>query len=91
MALFKSIRQPDGVTTSYHRISSVTTTVNKQNFIAVFSYVDEEARKCENSDESMQPYVKSITYGTAYDENMTVMDAYNYLKTLPQFEGAADA
>lgn len=88
MALYKNIRQDDGVTTNYHRILFLMTTVNRQNSIAVLSYVDGEARASEAGE--LQPYCKSVTYETAYDENMTIETAYNYLKTLPQFDGAED-
>jgi hypothetical protein len=90
MALYKSIRQNDGVTTNYHRILYVTKTVNRQNSIAVLSYVDEIARNDERGSIQSQPYSKAITYETAYDDNMTVADAYAYLKTLPTFETAED-
>ena len=90
MALCKEIRQDDGVTTKYHRILFLTKTVNRQNSIAVLSYVDSEARTSEQESTLAQPYCKSITYETAYDENMTIEGAYDYLKTLPQFEGAED-
>lgn len=88
MALLKEIRQEDGVTTSYHRILYITATVNRQNSIAVISYVDEEARESELNAILTQPYTKSITYETAYDDTMTVEDAYEWLKTLPEFEGS---
>lgn len=90
MALFKSIKQPDGVTTSYHRILFIQTTVNRQNSIAVLSYVDSDARDGEKEASIQQPYVKSVTYETAYDESMSVEAAYEYLKTRPEFEGAED-
>lgn len=90
MALFKEIRQSDGVTTKYHRVLYVTKTVNRQNSIAVLSYVDEAARTDELESVLDQPYSKSVTYETAYDDNMTVSAAYEYLKTLPEFEGAED-
>lgn len=90
MALYKAIRQDDGVTTSYHRILFLTKTVNRQNSIAVLSYVDDEARTREQESIIAQPYQKSVTYECAYDENMTIVDAYAYLKTLPLFEGAED-
>jgi hypothetical protein len=88
MALYKPIRQDDGVTTNYHRILFITKTVNRQNSIAVLSYVDEEARGDEKESIIAQPYSKSITYETAYDDSMTVSSAYDFLKTLPQFDGA---
>lgn len=88
MALYKEIRQDDGVTTKYHRILYLTHTVNEQNSIAVVSYVDELARTDETGGIIANPYKKAITYETRYDENMTVESAYEYLKTLPEFEGA---
>lgn len=91
MALYKEIRQEDGVVTNYHRILFLQTTTNRQNSIAVVSYVDEAARDMERGSVIAQPYQKSTTYEMAYDPNMTVATAYDYLKTLPQFDGAVDA
>ena len=90
MALFKEVKQDDGVTTKYHRIMYLTTTVNRQNSIAVLSYVDGEYREAEKESVMRQPYQKAVTYETTYDPTMTVETAYEYLKTLPQFEGATD-
>lgn len=90
MALFKAIKQNDGVTTSYHRILYVHITTNRQNSIAVLSYVDDMSRDAEKDSSISQPYQKAITYETAYDPNMTIEAAYDYLKTLPLFEGATD-
>ena len=89
MALYKEIRQDDGVRTSYHRIMFLQQTVNKQNSIAVLSYTDEEARQLEQ-DENYRPYRKSVTYEVDYDDTMTVESAYEYLKTLDVFVGAED-
>ena len=90
MALFKEVRQADGVTTKYHRILFITHTVNRQNSIAVLSYVDDESRESEKENAMTQPYQRSITYETAYDPSMTVDAAYAFLKTLPEFAGATD-
>lgn len=90
MALYKEVKQNDGVVTKYHRILYLTQTVNRQNSIAVLSYVDDEARTNEQNNVIDQPYTKAITYETKYDENMTIEKAYDYLKSLPQFEGAED-
>lgn len=90
MALYKQIRQSDGVITNYHRILFMTQTVNRQNSIAVLSYVDGEARDMEKGADIAQPYKKSKTYETDYSESMTIETAYEYLKTLPEFEGATD-
>lgn len=90
MALYKEIKQADGVTTNYHRILYLTSTVNRQNSIAVLSYVDDEARTNEKENVMAQPYQKAVTYETSYSPNMTIELAYEYLKTLPEFEGATD-
>lgn len=90
MALQKEIRQDDGVVTKYHRISFIALATNRRNSIAVLSYVDELARDEEKAASYMQPYRKSITYEIPYDPTMTIENAYEYLKTLPQFEGAID-
>lgn len=90
MALYKEIRQDDGVTTKYHRILYLHLTTNRQNSIAVLSYVDGESRDDEKGAVLTQPYQKAVTYETAYDPAMTIETAYDYLKTLPQFEGATD-
>lgn len=90
MALYKEIKQSDGVVTNYHRILFVMHTTNRQNSIAVISYVDESSRDDEKNNVVAQPYQKSVTYETAYDSNMTVENAYDFLKTLPEFEGAED-
>jgi uncharacterized protein YbaA (DUF1428 family) len=90
MALYKEIRQDDGVVTKYHRILFITQTVNRQNSIAVLSYVDNASRDAEKESVMSQPYQKSVTYETAYDPTMTIESAYEYLKTMPRFEGATD-
>lgn len=90
MALHKEIRQSDGVVTKYHRILFLQQTTNRQNSIAVLSYVDQDSRADEQTNVLEQPYSKSVTYETDYDETMTIASAYEYLKTLPQFEGAED-
>lgn len=90
MALYKEITQTDGVTTSYHRILYLHMTTNRQNSIAVLSYVDDGCREKEKEAVITQPYTKSITYETAYDPAMTIETAYVYLKTLPEFADAED-
>lgn len=90
MALYKEIRQDDGVVTKYHRILFIQKTTNRQNSIAVLSYVDDESRNDEKESIMSQPYQKSVTYETGYDDEMTIEKAYGYLKSLPQFEGTVD-
>lgn len=89
MALYKPVVQDDGVTTNYHRILYMMSYINSQISIAVVSYIDRVARDTEN--DKKQPYRKYVTYETDYKENMTIEEAYLFLKTLEQFEGAENA
>lgn len=90
MALYKEIVQSDGVPTNYHRILYLHTTINRQNSITVLSYVNESTRDNEKNSILNQPYQKAVTYELDYDPAMTISTAYEWLKTLPQFEGAVD-
>lgn len=89
MALKKTIRQEDGVTTYYHRVLYIHNTINRQTSIAVLSYVDEESR-ADEQENNVQVYRQSKTYETTYNEGMTPEKAYEFLRTLPEFEGAED-
>ena len=84
MALKKKVIQDDGVTTEYHRILYVQSTVNSHCSVAVISLVSEEIRDKQLAGEIRQPYET-----TEYDD-LTIEKAYEYLKTLPEFEGAED-
>lgn len=90
MALQKAVVQGNGITTNYHRIVYVTMTTNRQNSIAVISYIDESFRDNEKDNILAEPYREAKTYETDYDGTMTIERAYEYLKTLPEFEGAID-
>lgn len=93
MALVKSILENNGVTTTYHRILYISSAINSSVSITVASYINEQGRNSEkiSNDFDTRPYMSVITYETAYKENFTIQEAYSYLKTLPQFEGAIDA
>lgn len=88
MALLKTIKQPDGVTTTYHRVLFVDSMINSHVSIAVLSYIDEEGRN--NDSPESRAYKVSTSYEIEYEKNMTVEKAYQYLKSLPEFEGATD-
>lgn len=88
MALLKPITKDNGITLNYHRILFIQSTINRQTSIAVLSYLNEESREKENT--VAEPYKEAITYETGYVENMTTDQAYDYLKSLPEFEGASD-
>lgn len=88
MGLLKPIKKENGITLNYHRIQFIQSTINSHTSIAVLSYINEESREMEGTESA--PYKEAVTYETDYVENMTVEAAYEYLKTLPEFEGATD-
>ncbi len=90
MALKKKVIQDDGVTTEYHRILYVQATVNSHCSVAVISLVSEEIRKKQLAGEIQQPYQKIVTYETEKFSDLSIKEAYEYLKTLPEFEGSED-
>lgn len=98
MAIKKKIVGDNGVTTEYHRIALLSIDVNNQNTILVNSYISEDGRQIEKDYASgliegtnvSFPYVDGYYISFAYDGTMTVEKAYEYLKTLPKFEGAED-
>lgn len=90
MALKKSIKQPDGIVTEYHRILYILSTINSNVSISVISYVDKQAREDEINQVIEMPYKIHKSYETDYIENMTIENAYNYLKTLDEFKDSED-
>lgn len=88
MALKKPITQSDGVVTEYHRVFFIESVINSHISIAVFSYVNANVRQMET--DGGTPYKVCVTYEKDYAENMTIEEAYSYLKSLPDFEGAED-
>lgn len=99
MAIKKQVVADNGIVTEYHRIAMVKIDTNQQNTILVHSYLSEDGRQIEKDyeagkyrdlDEGLMkwPYVDSQYISTEYDGDMTVSKAYEYLKTLPQYEDA---
>ena len=97
MALKKTIRLPNGLELSYHRIAMLTIETNQRCSILIRSYLNEEGRDYEKAYEAGEldgtpvlPYTNGEYKWTAYDETMTVPKAYEWLKQHPEFEGAED-
>ena len=90
MALKKKIIQEDGVITEYHRILYVSNTVNSHCSVAVISLASEEIRNRQLAGGIQQPYQKIVTYETEKFRDLSIKEAYEYLKTLLEFEGAED-
>lgn len=74
----------------YHRILYVSNTVNSHCSISVISLISEKIRKKQLAGEIQQPYQKIVTYETEKFSDLSIKEAYEYLKTLPEFEGAED-
>ena len=101
MAIKKTVTAPNGIVTEYHRIAMVKIDTNQQNTLLIHSYLSEAGRQIEKDyaaglyndiDEGMinWPYVNAKYLNCEYDGEMTIIKAYEYLKTLPEFEGATD-
>lgn len=81
----------NGVQVRYHRIVSLNIVTNRQNTIEVASYPSAKLRRQDTPDnQEVNVYISTRFYVTPYDQNMSVVSAYEYLKTLPEFEGATD-
>ena len=101
MAIKKKVTESNGVITEYHRIAMIKIDINQQNTILVHSYLSDAGRQVEKDyengkykdvDEGMMnwPYVNAQYMSTEYDGEMTISKAYEWLKSLPDFEGAED-
>lgn len=97
MALYKEITKQNGIILNYHRIAMIKIDINQQITLLLYSYLNEDGRNYEKAyaegkieGEPEFPYVDYQYINLDYDENMNVKNAYEWLKTLPEFEGATD-
>lgn len=94
MALSKNIEKPNGVVLSYHRVANISSQVNQNTTIVVVSYISQAKRNDEvaalEAGEAMDVFMESSFYQTDYSDGMTAQEAYNYVKTVPDFEGSSD-
>lgn len=101
MALKKTVSAKNGIVTEYHRIAMISVEVNQQNTILLYSYLSEDGRQIEkdyaegkykdiDSGLISFPYYDEQYLHPDYDGTMTIEKAYEWLKTLPEFEGAED-
>lgn len=88
MAIKKKIVLENGITTNYHRIVSFNKIINKSIIIEIASYIDEEKRKGE--EDSNNTFINTTYLQIPYDENMTISDAYDYIKALDNFKNSKD-
>ena len=90
MALYKEIKEENGVVTRYHRVHEVEVrTAVKQTVVTVASYVDEEARSLGIPYAATEcvvvlPLCKEIEAQPIFSH------VYGLLKNEERFEGATD-
>lgn len=97
MALKKKIELDNGITVNYHRIVSINKITNNSNIIEIASYTNEEKRQEEidyynstEEDKSMNVFIDTTYIEKEYNENETIEDTYDYLKTTEKFKDAED-
>lgn len=92
MGIYKEIEASSGITFKYHRVLSLMSIVNRQNCIEVARYTsaDKRAEEAEAvaTGGSFDALVDCVFISAPYDPTMTVKDAYAYIMTLPEYEGA---
>lgn len=95
MGLIKPIELPSGVVTNYHRIVSMNVITNVHNVIEIASYTSQEKRNEEKkaiaNGIGHNVFISTKYISADYNQNMTIQSTYNWLKTLPDFEGSVDA
>ena len=98
MALKKEIELDNGMKLNYHRIASINKITNRSIIVEIASYINEEKREQEleylsstREDKTMNVYIHTTYLNIDYDENITIQDLYEYLKTTERFEDAKNA
>lgn len=94
MALKKRVELSSGVIVNYHRIVSINKITNNSNIIEVASYTSEEKRQEEveaiKNKTSMNVFIDTNYFSKGYNENETIQECYDYLKTTDKFKDAED-
>lgn len=90
MALSKDITLENGIVVNYHRIVALHSQVNHGTSLEIFHYTSEEWRDLERQGTSKNTNVSSEIIIVPYDPTMSVVTAYDYLKTLDKYANADD-
>lgn len=97
MALKKEIELNNGIILNYHRITSINKITNNCNVVEISSYTSEKQRekeieyyKSEDEDKTMNVFIDTTYVNMEYNENITIEEIYEYLKTLDKFKDAED-
>lgn len=96
MAIEKPIILDNGVTLTYFRVTSLTVIVNVQSIIELTGYTS-AGKRSEEQESIVDPeanpanvFVDTRFITVDYDPFMSVAKAYEYVKSLPEFQGAED-
>lgn len=94
MALIKEIELENGIKVNYHRIVSVNNITNHASIIEIASYTSKEKREQEKEAFEKGKFIDAFKetkfIEKEYEEDLNVVSAYEYLKTLPEFSGCTD-
>lgn len=94
MALIKEIELNNGIKVNYHRIVSVNNVTNHASIIEIASYTSKEKREQEKEaferKEFIDVFKETKFIEKEYEEELNVVSAYEYLKTLDEFSGSID-
>ena len=97
MALLKAIELENGIIVNYHRIVSINKITNNSNIIEVASYTSKEKREEEKTyyeskeeNKQLNVFIDTTYLEKEYEENETIQDVYDYLKTTEKFKDAED-
>lgn len=98
MGLLKTIELENGITVNYHRIVSINKITNSSNMVEVASYTSKEKREEEKAyyesteeDKVMNVFIDTTYVDMEYDEDISIKEVYDYLKTTEKFKDAVDA
>lgn len=95
MALQKDLTANNGIVTNYHRIESLYSRTNGETTIGVNHYINQTWRQREKEHQhdiggSPQIYISTDYISIPFDPTMSIITAYDYLKTLPEYANATD-
>lgn len=94
MALIKTIELDSGIVLNYHRIVTITKITNHATILEIAGYTSKEKRELElqqlKSGDEVTAYIDTSFISVNYDEDTTIKDWYDYLKTTEKYSGAED-
>lgn len=94
MAILKEIELDNGVVIRYHRIVRITKITNHCTILEVAGYTSKDKREEEvkkmAAQEEYSVYIDTSYINIDYDEESTIKDWYDYLKTTEKYNGAED-